>query len=120
MVYAGQLTAGHARAVLSVQEEASRMSLASKIVSEGLSVREAENLARLMAAGQAPRASKPPTPKAFKVVARSLRRLLGTNVRVRQIKDKGKIEIEFRTEEELERIYRALTEHGAGSEGPSA
>lgn len=75
-------------------------------------------MARLMAAGHATREPKPPTPKAFKVVARSLRRFLGTNVRVRQVKDKGKIEIEFRGEEELERIFRALTEKEPGVEGP--
>lgn len=118
LVYGGKLTAGHARAVLAVPDEGSRTRLAQKIADEGLSVREAENLARLMAAGHAPREPKPPTPKAFKVVARSLRRFLGTNVRVRQVKDKGKIEIEFRGEEELERIFRALTEKEPGVEGP--
>lgn len=114
LVYNGSLTAGHARAVLSVPDEASRMRLATKIAAEGLSVREAENVARLLASGQGEREPRPPAPKAFKVVARQLRRLLGTNVRVRQTKDKGKIEIEFRGEDELERIYRALT-HADGS-----
>jgi ParB family chromosome partitioning protein len=118
LVYTGRLSAGHARAVLAVPDESARMRLARKIADEGLSVREAENLARLLAAGQAPHAPRPPSPKSFKVVARSLRRLLGTNVRVRHVKDKGKIEIEFRDEEELERIYRALTEHDTGVEGP--
>lgn len=46
------------------------------------------------------------------VVARKLRRLLGTNVRVRQTAKKGKIEIDFTDEEELERIVRLLTEGG--------
>jgi ParB family chromosome partitioning protein len=110
LVYGGQLTAGHARAVLSVADEDARVRLGAKIAHEGLSVREAENLARLIAAGHQPREAKPPTPKAFKQVARSLRQRLGTHVRVRQVKDKGRIEIEFRGEDELERIYRALTE----------
>jgi len=110
LVYAGKLSAGHARAVLSVPDEGARVRLATKIVEDGLSVREAENLARLFAAGQTERAPRPVTPKSFKVIARSLRRLLGTNVRVRQGKDRAKIEIEFRSEEELERIYRVLTE----------
>lgn len=110
MVYAGKLSAGHARAILSVPDESSRMKLAEKVSSEGLSVREAENLARLYAAGQTERAPRPATPKAFKQVARSLRRLLGTNVRVKQGKDKAKIEIEFRGEEELQRIFALLSE----------
>lgn len=117
LVYGGKLTAGHARAVLAVGDDAARIRLGTKIAQEGLSVREAENLARLMAAGHQPHASKPPTPKSFKMVARALRQRLGTNVRVRQVKDKGKIEIEFRGEEELERIYRALVEAGIEQEG---
>jgi hypothetical protein len=43
-------------------------------------------------------------------VARRLRRALGTNVRVRLTEKKGKIEIDFHGEEDLERIYRLLTE----------
>jgi len=110
LVYSGAMSAGHARAVLSVPEESARVKLANKIVADGLSVREAENLARLFAAGHTDREPRPAAPKAFKVVARKLRRFLGTNVRVKQGKDKNKIEIEFRTEEELERIFALLTE----------
>jgi ParB family chromosome partitioning protein len=110
LVYTGKMSAGHARAVLSVPDEAIRLKLAQKIADEQLSVREAENLARLYAAGQTERAPRPATPKAFKLVARRLRRLLTTNVKVKLVKDKGKIEIEFHGEEELERIFRVLTE----------
>jgi len=115
MLAADQLTAGHARAVLSVPDEERRLSLARKIVADGLSVREAEQLARLFAAGQsAERPIRPLSPKSYKIVARKLRRLLATNVRVRQTATKGKIEIDFQGEEELERIFRLL------SEGPDA
>ena len=116
LVYAGSLSAGHARAVLSVPEETARVKLAAKIVEDGLSVRDAENLARLYAAGQLERAPRPTAPKSFKAVARKLRRLLGTNVRVRQGKDKSKIEIEFHSEEELDRIFALLTGGAASSE----
>lgn len=119
LVYQGRMSAGHARAVLSVPEQAARLRLATKIAEEGLSVREAENLARLIAAGQGERAPRPVTPKSFKTVARKLRRLLATNVRVKAGKDKNKIEIEFRSEEELERIFELLAggdlEVGEGS-----
>jgi len=110
LVYSGAMSAGHARAVLSVPEESSRIKLAEKIVGEGLSVREAENLARLFAAGHTERSPRPATPKSFKQVARSLRRLFGTNVRVKQGKDKNKIEIEFRDEDELQRIFALMGE----------
>jgi ParB family chromosome partitioning protein len=110
-----KLTAGHARAVLSIPDDERRLKLANKIVDEGLSVREAETLSRLFAAGQsADRTPRPVSPKSFKIVARKMRRLLRTNVRVRQTANKGKIEIDFQGEEELERIYRLF------SEGPSA
>jgi len=114
-VYDGRLSAGHARAVLSVPDDEVRSKLAKRIVEDGLSVREAENLARLYAAGQTERTPRPATPKAFKVVARSLRRLLNTNVKVKLTKDKGKIEIDFHGEEELERIFRLLTDAEAAT-----
>ena len=109
-VYEGRLSAGHARTILAVPDETMRIKLADKVIAEGLSVRETENLARLYAAGQVERSPRPQTPKSFKIVARKLRRMLGTGVRVRQTQQKGKIEIEFHGEEELERIFRLLTE----------
>jgi ParB family chromosome partitioning protein len=116
LLAADKLTAGHARAVLAIQDEERRIKLAQKIVDEGLSVREAENLARLFAAGGSERAPRPVAPKAFKIVARKLRRFLATNVRVRQAANRCKIEIDFQTEEDLERIFRLLTE-GPAREG---
>jgi ParB family chromosome partitioning protein len=113
LMYDNKLTAGHARAVLSVPDEAQRVRLAQKIIEEGLSVREAENVARLMAAGQGERTPRPISPKSYKVIARKLRRLLSTNVRVRQTAKKGKIEIDFVDEGDLERIMRVLTESAA-------
>jgi len=117
MVYEGSLSAGHARAILAVPDEAQRVSLAEKVRSQGLSVRETENLARLYAAGQVERTPRPVTPKSYKIVARKLRLVLGTNVRVRQAQKKGKIEIDFHGEEDLERIFRLLTE--GGDEAPA-
>lgn len=117
LVYEGRLSAGHARAVLSVPDEELRLKLAQKLVAEGLSVREAENLARLYAGGHADRAARPATPNSYKVVARKLRLVLGTNVRVRQTQKKGKIEIDFHGEEDLDRIFLRLTEGGTVEEG---
>ena len=117
LMYENKLTAGHARAVLAVPAEAGRIRLAHKIVDEGLSVRDAENVARLMAVGQGERTARPVSPKSYKVVARKLRRLLATNVRVRQTAKKGKIEIDFVDETDLERILRVLTESEAPEGG---
>ena len=103
-----KLSAGHARAVLSVPDELRRVRLATKVVDEGLSVRAAENLARLYAAGDVERTPRPTTPKAYKLVARRLRRLLGTVVRVKQTTKKGKIEIDFQGDDDLERIFNLI------------
>jgi ParB family chromosome partitioning protein len=110
LIVDGSLSAGHARAVLAVPDEAKRVSLADKIAKEGLSVREAENLARLYAASEVERPARPATPKSYKVVARKLRKLLETNVRVRLTPKKSKIEIDFNGEDDLERIFKLLVE----------
>jgi ParB family chromosome partitioning protein len=110
MLYEGRLSAGHARAILSVADDDRRHTLARKCVDEGLSVRDAESIAKLLAAGSSISTPRPVTPKSYKVVARKLRRLLSTNVRVKQTSLKGKIEIDFTDEGDLERIMRLLTE----------
>jgi ParB family transcriptional regulator, chromosome partitioning protein len=116
LVYEGRLSAGHARAVLSVPDEDRRMRLAQRIVDDGLSVRDAENMARLFAAGQEARPSRPTTPKSYKLVARKLRRMLATNVRVKLTSKKGKIEIDFQDDEDLERIFTLLAQAEANAE----
>ncbi len=110
LVYENRLTAGHARAILSVPDDEARVKLALRASDEGLSVREVENLAKLYAAGSTERTSRPAAPKSYKLVARTLRRLLGTNVRVRRTTKKDKIEIDFHGEEDLQRIMQILTE----------
>lgn len=122
LLYSGKITAGHARAILSVVDDDRRRTLSRKCAEEGLSVREAESLAKLLAAGASIHTQRPSTPKSYKVVARKLRRLLATNVRVRQTPKKGKIEIDFHDEDELERIVRLLTEggHMSAAEGAEA
>jgi len=112
LLYEGKITAGHARAILSVLDDDRRRTLCKKCVDEGLSVREAETIAKLLAAGAPIHGQRIVTPKSYKIVARRLRRLLSTNVRVRQTAKKGKIEIDFHDEDELERIVRLLTDGG--------
>lgn len=112
-----KLSAGHARAVLSVPDEERRVRLATKVVEEGLSVRETENLARLYLAGDVERTPRPISPKSYKLVARRLRRLLGTAVRVKQTQKTGKIEIDFQNEEDLERIFRLMSAEGVAETG---
>jgi len=105
LMFEGLLTSGHGRAILSVPNEETRIRLAKKIVDEHLSVRETENLARLYATQGLERTKRPPSPRSFKTVARRLRQMFDTNVRVKSVRGKNRIEIEFKDEDDLERIF---------------
>lgn len=109
-VFEGKLTAGHARAILAVPSDEAREKLAEKVIEGGLSVRETENLARLYEGGALPKAARPVAPKSYKAVARKLRRLLETGVRVKQARGKNRIEIEFADEDDLFRIFESITQ----------
>lgn len=107
-LFEGKLTAGHARAILAVPFEEQRVKLAEKVVQEGLSVRATENLAPLFSVGDEPRAPRPVTPQSYKKAARVLRQVFNTNVRVKTLRGKNKIEIEFKDEEELSHILDTI------------
>jgi ParB family chromosome partitioning protein len=109
LMFDGLLTSGHGRAILAVPEEDGRIRLAKKIVDENLSVREAETLARLYGTQGIERARRLPSPRSFKIVARKLRQKLGTNVRIKNVRGKNRIEIEFKDEGDLERIFLVLS-----------
>lgn len=104
MMAEGKLTAGHARAILAVPGDEARTKLAYKVVDEHLSVRQTENLAPLFSMGDVPRTPRAVTPKSYKRAARQLRMALDTGVKVRSVRGKSKIEIEFRDEDDLVRI----------------
>ena len=104
MLLADQLSSGHARALLSLDDQEAQMKLAHRIIEEGLSVRQTESMARLMQVAGSADGKRQATPESFKAAARRLRKFLGTKVKVKLGKNKGKVEIEFKSEEELERI----------------
>jgi ParB family chromosome partitioning protein len=105
-VAAGVISAGHARALLSLTDEKEIENLANKIVAEGLTVRAVEEI---VASGSAKvkagsvRSGKIMTPK-LKQISDQLSDHLDTRVSVELGKKKGKIVIEFATVEDLERI----------------
>lgn len=109
MIEQGLLTAGHARAVLSVPSEEGRVALAQKVVKEALTVRQTERLAPLFSGEVEEKKPRVPAPQTFKRAARQLRQMLETNVKVKQVRGKNKIEIEFKDEEELARILGQIT-----------
>lgn len=105
----GKITAGHARAILAVSNEEGRIILAQKVIDEGLSVRQTETLAPLFSDMKETKRTRTVTPQSYKTAARQLRLTLDANVKVRQVRGKNKIEIEFKDEEDLERLLSSIT-----------
>ena len=105
----GRISAGHARAILSVSGKEGRIKLAQKVIEENLSVRQTENLAPLFSVTNVEKPKRQPTPQAYKRAARQLRIALDTSVKVRNVRGKNKIEIEFNDEDELAALVEKLS-----------
>lgn len=118
LLEAAQITAGHARAILRVEGDEARLALANKVVEEGLSVRETENLAPSFSVSEgapaeetsetANRRVRPAVPETFKDAARRLGGRLETKVAVRTVRGHNRIEIEFSDEEELSTLVERI------------
>ncbi|WP_037887494.1 ParB/RepB/Spo0J family partition protein [Streptomyces viridochromogenes] len=113
-VAAGVLSAGHARALLSVEDPEEQERLAYRVVAEGLSVRSVEEIVTLMGSrpqktqrSRGPRAGSVPSP-ALSELATRLSDRFDTRVKVELGQKKGKITVEFASPEDLERILSAL------------
>ena len=109
MLADGRLSAGHARAVLAVPTKEGRVRLAQKAIDEQLSVRQTEALVPLYSVGETSAPARKPTPQSYKRAARALRGMLGTGVKVRTVRGKNRIEIDFADEEDLVRIVNLIS-----------
>jgi len=105
-VGAGTITAGHARAILGLEAPAAQIALFRRIIKGSLSVRQAEDAAA--------RQARPGTRKApaARHMDEELSRALGTKVFLKRRGARGRIVIEFYSEEELERLMGLLSKHG--------
>lgn len=121
MIERGQLTAGHARALLPLKDERLQMELANEVVARQLSVREAEARAREIAGGSSGRAQEPaartnagtpsagPTDPAVRRIEEQLRKHLQTDVHVQQSgNDRGVVRISFYSADDLERLLELV------------
>lgn len=101
----GSLSAGHARAILSIEDEALATDTAQKVVKEGLSVRETENLTKKLSKPKKAKknASSPVKPPAFTEVELALSETMGTKVKVSLRKDDvgGTLSVDFNNPAEL-------------------
>jgi ParB family chromosome partitioning protein len=106
----GAITEGHARAMLAAETEAARLALLDRVVAEGLSVRQAEALARQPAPEEDAPAPRP-APRSDPDVARledAFRQALGTKVQLIRRRRGGRLVIHFFSDDELQGLYEAI------------
>lgn len=114
MVITGELSQGHARTLLPVEDEKAQISLAEKIVKEGLTVRQTEKLVALFEKGGSFGPEKkeniisPSMKKYYTDIEKNLSAKFNTKVKIHAGKNKSKIEIEYYTKEDLERLLFEL------------
>ena len=113
-VAAGTLSMGHARALITLPNEGEQRRMAREVIVRSLSVRETESMVRrLVEAGAVESATHPKPVTIVDVHTRAaedqLRLALGTRVRIVRHGTKGRIEIDFGSEEELIRLHERLT-----------
>jgi len=107
-----RITSGHARAILSLENKEKQKELCALIIKRGLSVREVEAIAKRWS--EKPEKSVAPTKKKGDLESQlsslqdSMRKYLGTKVHISQKGKRGKIEIEYYSHEDLERIVDAI------------
>ena len=112
MIDQGQITAGHGKALLRVNDENLQLELANKVIAEELSVRATEALAKKRWEDTIKEVPKKSTEKDVFIVdvEEKLRNIFGTKVNISKGKKKGKIEIEYYNEDDLNNIVSMLLE----------
>jgi len=110
-VTAGRLPAGQARALLGLHTEPLIISASREVIAKGLSTRETEKMVRYLLLGRKRRRNLPILDPDLKTIVENLQRSLGTRVRLlpKARSSKGKIEIEYYTAADLERIIQTIT-----------
>lgn len=106
MLAEGLITTGHARALLAVEDKDKQQQLATKIFDEKLSVRETEKLVKALSEGKENKKEEKTSEKlVYRKLEDSLKSILGSNVSIKSKQGgKGKIEIDYYSMEELDRI----------------
>ena len=111
-VAGGRLSMGHARALLAIVDEGAQRQVAREVIARNLSVRETEAMVKRV--GQEPpsvlRTAAAPTDVHTRAAEDKLRMTLGTRVRINRKGKGGRIEIDFGSEDELQRLYEQLVD----------
>ncbi|TGV31435.1 ParB/RepB/Spo0J family partition protein [Mesorhizobium sp. M00.F.Ca.ET.186.01.1.1] len=111
LVAATELTMGHARALLSVADENMQMQLAKDVVGKGLNVRQLEELVKQLNVSRETKKKKPAKNEPILIeMEERLRSRFGTAVKIKKGAKRGKIEIDFYSQEDLQRIIEILND----------
>ncbi|UED69146.1 ParB/RepB/Spo0J family partition protein [Brevibacillus sp. HD3.3A] len=111
LVAATVLTMGHARALLSVSDENMQMQLAKDVVEKGLNVRQLEELVKQLNVSRETKKKKPAKNEPILIeMEERLRSRFGTAVKIKKGAKRGKIEIDFYSQEDLQRIIEILND----------
>ena len=111
MLSDGRISSGHARAILGVENGEQQFQLANKIVQEVLSVRDVEKLVKMMNRPEKKKKEEkgPDIQLIYRQLEEKLKSIMGTKVTInRKDRNKGRIEIEYYSQEELERIIELM------------
>ncbi len=108
MVMEGKLSNGHARAIIGIEDPDKQYMVAQKIFDEQLSVRETEKLMKQLDKPEKPAQQKQENDFVYRDLEDKIKKIIGTKVVIKNKKDRGKIEIEYYSQAELERIYELL------------
>lgn len=106
LIEKGELSAGHARAIVVIQDKELQLEIANKIIKNDLSVRETENL--LKAIENKKKIKKKAKDPVYTAIEDELKGILGTRVIITNNKNKGRVEIEYYSNDDLERIIGLL------------
>lgn len=105
----GELTSGHGKVLLGIKDKSQQIMAAEKIIKNNLNVRETEDLSNNKKASAKKTINKKSKAPYIQDIEEDLMRILGTKVNLVMGNNKGKIEIEYYGEEDLERIIEVLT-----------
>lgn len=112
MLVEGQISSGHARALLGLEDGESQYQAAKKIMQENLSVRDVEKLVKMMSRPKKEKEEQETGPDInliYRQLEDKLKTIMGTKVIInRKDKNKGRIEIEYYSQEELERLIELM------------
>lgn len=106
-IYLGRISTGHAKAILMLDSEQAQLELCNKIIKRGLSVREAEYYVKRRLAGPSRRKARRHHPE-VRALEEELQKILGTKVTLMHHQKRGKIIIEYYSNEDLDRLLNIL------------